>query len=359
MNDSQPTPGIASTADSVDDAGAAIRPPPLAAITKARPDDPSLRVLVAVIRLATSSDRSAIHRVARVVGTLISAAILTFAIDGVLQRFFGVRVTALACPMFAVVAWATFRLLRVADARHLTGPIARSIVAEGLCGQCLYELVGTTTQTSGLFKCPECGAAWLAERWRPRTLALARRHASDPNAAAPTASDRDAFLRWCLTHRRPERIIVDDRGNFTYAPKSWLDDFPGPSGSETERDARARLACEIRAMARPRRQKVIAMIALLALIVVSFATWVILGDRSLAPDEVVFPLLFLVLVAAVIVAVNGSELGIPPREVALCLASSGRCGACAQSLHDAPIESGLRVCTKCHAAWYWRDPRDA
>lgn len=228
MSDSSRIADHASTTDSVDDAGAAIRPPPLAAITKARPDDPALRVLVAVIRLGASNHPSAIHRAASVVGTLISAAILTFAIDGVLQRFFGVRVTALACPMFAVVAWATFRLLRVADARHLTGPIARSIVAEGLCGQCLYELVGTTTQTSGLFKCPECGAAWLAERWRPRTLALARRHASDPNAAAPTASDRDAFLRWCLTHRRPERIVADDRGNFTYAPKSWLDDFPGP-----------------------------------------------------------------------------------------------------------------------------------
>lgn len=363
MTDSAQISRLASTADSVDDAGAPIRPPPLAAITRARADDPALRVLQQRLRHGAHSvsiqSSSAWHALSSMVGSILLFLFSAVIVGVLVEHLLGQRAVGLACPLTVVVVFLVIRWLRTLEVHDAAGHVARSIVAEGLCGQCLYELVSTTTQTSGLSKCPECGAAWLAERWRVQTLTLARRNASGSNTAPPSPSDRDAFLRWCLTHRRPERTIADDRGNFTYAPRSWLDDFPDPPKSDAERAELAALSCEIRAIAKMRRNKVIAMIALVALLALSLAAWMILGDRSLAIDDLVFPLLFLIFVAAVIVAINGSELGIPPREVALCLASNGRCGACAHSLHDAPIEGGLRVCPKCEAAWYCNIPTDS
>ncbi len=285
-----------------------------------------------------------------------AGAFATLLVTGcVAYGLMGERAAGLTCPLCIIVVIVWVRLLRSLETRQFQGFIARSIVAEGLCGQCLYELVGTTQQTSGMVKCPECGASWLAERWKERTLARARSVAGDAQATS-IASDRDAFLRWCLTHRKPEWIIADDRGTFTYAPKSWLDEFPEPPSSDAERDALARLSCEIRAAARPRRQKATAVIALLSLVMISAMVWAILDDRAHSREDPIFAVVFLVLVlafvTAVILVVNASELGIPPREVALCLAASGRCGACAHTLQTAQIQSALRVCPKCHAAWF-------
>ena len=75
-----------------------------------------------------------------------------------------------------VVFWggivAVVLISRAMARRRVARELAATAVAEGLCGSCCYGLRDIPVETDGCMVCPECGAAWRAQRvTRPHWLA--------------------------------------------------------------------------------------------------------------------------------------------------------------------------------------------
>lgn len=237
---------------------------------------------------------------------------------------------------------AMMALGRVLARRRLSGAIAGTAVAEGYCGACGYDLESVPTAGDGCLACPECGAAWRAERV---TAPHWRRHADGTLFQRPRS-----WLVACLglASSKRQRITPDDRGRFTTVLDTRLRvALPGRVEAIPE-DARRALLADLRSIAALWR-----WVMGLLLAMVLMAGGLIIADNAGAAWE-----RFLALAGGVgLGAIAGalvvlSDASASPRRIADVMVAHGWCPSCARSLDDlAPAADGCAACPDCGSSW--------
>ncbi len=254
--------------------------------------------------------------------------------------FFGiVGPLALLGIVFGVPAAFSY-FSRETGERKLRHELAASYVAEGICGSCAYPLQGLATDDDGCHVCPECGAAWLAQRitaplWDPDrpTLpddlpALRRLVRSVPRAAMRTAGDARARL-----------VPVADP-----ALTAWPDSHDDADLAPIRRALR-RLNLTWRL--------VVVIAAAIPLSLATGLAFVVLREPGPAG---LFGLAAIVLLLGVglnlvLAPLRGSMLR-GPRRVAPVILRFARCPTCGTHLrHARRTADGLLICTTCAATW--------
>ncbi|MFZ4574731.1 MAG: hypothetical protein ACOYN0_10060 [Phycisphaerales bacterium] len=207
--------------------------------------------------------------------------------------------------------------------RRLLGPAPRILAAHGLCGACDYGIAGVPPQADGCIVCPECAAAWQADR-----LTMVGR---DPSRLRVDAG--------------PPHQIVDDR----LIPLDQRIAWP-PKWKHTSFDAALVRAVE-RELAADRRRR-----------------WLTLALALLAPPLILFVLVWLP-------APRGERAGIlrmvllfggifsgaayfcwrKEGAVKQVLLSLGRCPNCGHPIAPAPGFDGCTACERCGRAWRMGD----
>jgi hypothetical protein len=80
---------------------------------------------------------------------------------------------------------------------------AATLVSNGKCGSCVYDLDQVSPDTSGEVACPECGAVWKAYRLRQRPRDMPLR--GDAEAEFPDADDRGVLTSIIAAPRAASR----------------------------------------------------------------------------------------------------------------------------------------------------------
>ncbi|MFZ4572927.1 MAG: hypothetical protein ACOYN0_00935 [Phycisphaerales bacterium] len=231
-------------------------------------------------------------------------------------------------------------LIRWLTKRKVDAGLSATAVDEGFCGSCGYSLRSTPAHEDGCIQCPECGAAWKADR-------ITRPHwDTGPMAVEYKVGFWERV--WYATPSREFLTVADDRGRYVRSLDRWLR-YLGP-----ERRAKwgeARIAEAIRRLARiGRPRRLVIGLAQLILTLVPPFTFVFLFRSN--PLLLIFGTTFVPWAAVVFwLLVRGSRAcsaDLVVREIA----GMGYCGACGESLETAPVEAdGCRVCPECRAAW--------
>lgn len=231
---------------------------------------------------------------------------------------------------------------RVLARRRLTGAIAGTAVAEGYCGACGYDLESVPQADDGCLVCPECGAAWLAQRvtvphWRHGPIAAAVERPR-PGFAA--------FIGLVASARK--RIASDDRGRFTTVLDTRLRVALPDRVAAMPDDARRALVADLRSIAAIWRWLFGLLLAL-----VCMAVGLMLAD-SLGPGWGRFLALAggIGLGATVGGLMVISDACATPRPTAEVIVRHGWCATCVRSLSDlTPAEDGCVACPDCGASW--------
>lgn len=301
--------------------------------------DPRMSALRSRVRPILSAAIGPVFVIAIFSATLVHAAVVGwFGVSGPARFLFQGGLFGGA----VMLAGAVIRRHMLAAAPRITAEYLR----DGVCPACGYNLFGLVVAEDGCLNCPECGAAWRAERIqvaqpfdesRPPTLLERRREMLLP---------RQTLDRRMGADDRGSRVeLVTARHLRTTARKH--------TGDASRRTHRA--ASRIRARGRTFRWiaagffAAVSAVPVLGLLAVGFPP---LGLMWL-------PLLFGVgstLALAIIVA--RSELGSSSRTIIAAARDQRLCAACGDDLDNVPAAAdGCTVCPRCAAAWRLPDRR--
>lgn len=326
----------------VDDRGRPVRRLSIKDLKRAaRSDHPGLAMLANRLRAAIRSEsrRNTPDRVVLMVSLTIGVLVGNAVLMTTLISWYRLRGSGLAVlSLLGLIAVANL-MLRCYVRRGAMASLARTAVAEGACGSCAFSLRGAPQEPDGMIVCPECGAAWRAERvvapyWdRPAFPVLRRR-----------------FLAWITPGVRNPGLLFapDDRGRYVQCPDSrlmrvrpaLLDGVP----PEERRELR-------RAMRRVGRWRRVLLLLALSWIpgTLFYGWWELYQAEGIG---VWIHLAVTVPIALVVLAIPaGSAFG-GPHGTSRVTARRGRCGSCLESLDGAPVDSeNRRICRRCGAAW--------
>ncbi len=283
----------------------------------------------------TTPDRLAIG-IAMTVGVLLAYGFL----GATATALFGLRGAGLGLALLVGLIVLANKVYAAYIRRGATSQIARTAVAEGVCGSCAFSLQGAPEGPNGCVVCPECAAAWSTERivapyWqRPVVPVL-----------------RWTFAGWLAPGVRMRSALYapDDRGRFVESPDSRLMLVRPELLAEIEPEERRRLQRDMRRVGRgPRIAFMLGLIWLPAGLL--YLCWMLYTDND--PYPAVALLLFTTpILLAVLCIPLGSAFGGPHRTSRVIVAHA-RCGSCLHPLDEAPTDAeGRRVCPRCGAAW--------
>lgn len=234
-------------------------------------------------------------------------------------------------------------VLRRMARRRVPGAIAGTAVAEGYCGACGYDLQAAVAAEDGCLVCPECGAAWRAERvtvphWE--------------NGAARTIQRRRNWVvtLFGLVQPRSKRVTPDDRGRFTPVVDTRLWVMPIERREQMEAKERRALVRELRGVGGLMRW----LMALAAALVV-MASGLLIADSMRGPKglEALLVMAGAVALGAVVGAgILTTDSYVSARRVAEVMREHGRCATCARTLIDlTPAADRCVACPDCGASW--------
>jgi len=213
--------------------------------------------------------------------------------------------------------------------------VARSVAAEGWCGQCAYPLPEGTPEGDGCVVCPECGAAWRAARMTVRHWGEAPRW--DPTLAL-----------WMKKRAYPNglrsRLHFDDRGRFAPFTDSRLRRLGRADRSPVEGVEAGEVVRVLRRCGRWTRR-------IIALLIVTIAGALVVAS-AYVPGELAYGVVSAAVGVCVAAGVLSSEASATPPRIRRAALSIGRCPVCVASLAGTmPDGDGYRVCGGCGASW--------
>lgn len=209
---------------------------------------------------------------------------------------------------------------------------ASVLVEAGLCASCGYNLVGLVGQDDGCIECPECGAAWTAERILH---------------AAPFVEDsreRDYFARSVEEFFDLDRMPgKDDRGHSTMLMPRRLWSARRHAATDKHRHRLLLASHELRRTGFALRLAIATAIVLISLMVM-YAGRHTLEDGAAK--------IFIVCVIAFGGFIMITKIGCPPRKFIAIMKRAGACPSCGTELSRALRgPDGLYLCAVCRAAW--------
>ncbi|MBX3358048.1 MAG: hypothetical protein KF745_06445 [Phycisphaeraceae bacterium] len=221
------------------------------------------------------------------------------------------------------------------SSRRVGAQQARTIAAEGLCGQCAYRIDGLATASDGMLVCSECGAAWLAERVTHSIFDPERRTGSSGSDAGRSGTKGALF--------------TDDAGRLVFLATRGLSAFNAPLRAEIGGWEIARLRDRVRQYGKTTRQWV--GLGAAGVGVVAAGTWV----AGVATGRMEFTTVALAFIIALVAAGVwlGSVLGrwfITPADFREALLGEGRCPVCVATLPGGG-GGGREVCKRCGSTW--------
>lgn len=253
-------------------------------------------------------------------------------------------------PIFWIVVVVSVVGFRFWARRAAAGNLARTAVAEGVCGACAYSLQDLATEPDGCLVCPECGAAWRAER-------ITRPHWEGANAGV---TYQPGWLRRTVFNIPSPRDLLapDDRGRFVPVMDSYLKLLPPARRAEWGRARRRALVSRLRAVGRVPR-------ALLA-VVATLPCWLVVGAlfvasgfsiagppaRGVSPELLWVAVVMTGVACLIGLAVFWSNRFGPPLKLVPVFRAAGVCASCGEDLGGvAAASDGCRACPECGAAW--------
>lgn len=310
-------------------------------VRAARSDDHRLKMLAERLKRSVKSEskRSSPDRVALVV-TLVFVVLIG---NSVVNQLF-IRATG-ANPIFGLIAL----IAMISGARWLylwyvrrgaLGQIARTAVAEGVCGSCAFPLQGVPVDDAGLVRCPECNAAWRAERvvmpfWETTVVPVLG--GSVRAALTPGVTPYKAL------------ITPDDRGRFVQTPDARLMRVLPERLAGIPDDEHADLRSDMRRVGRLWR--LLLTVPLLVFPAMpARGAWHFWQHSEQIGMWIMLGLTMLLCLPVLLTPIGHTFCA--PRHTARVLVRHGRCGSCLEPLADAPTDDeGRRVCRRCGAAW--------
>jgi len=225
---------------------------------------------------------------------------------------------------------------RVLAKRGIRREIARTIVAEGICGSCGYSLRSMMTSDDGCVVCAECGAAWKAVRitaphWDRPVLPGIERGGWWHRLIGSVPKDRDL-------------LTPDDRGRYVRSLDSRLVLLPA--------DRRAEVGESVVAMRR--RLRGIGRIGRFVVALIVLAVFLVPGVMLARTEPSGW--IFLAVAAGVslllAVGILRGTTWLPPRKMVRSLSDAGWCGSCGRDILALPVaEDGCVTCRGCSASW--------
>jgi len=213
--------------------------------------------------------------------------------------------------------------------------LAQLLIEEGLCPSCGYNFFGLSADAEGFLQCPECGAAWRAERVRRVEAFAPSTRMVDANTVVGLAGG--------------SRVMSDDRGSRRPVVHPRLRKEIAAATVDADR-ARLRAArAEIGRGGRLVRWLTAAVVASPG---VAFV-YLLLSLRVTAPVSMIvtssISACFFVCLA---VGVLYGNFLYTPGAVRRGMLGQGLCPSCAASVEGCEAEAdGCAVCPGCLAAW--------
>jgi len=254
-----------------------------------------------------------------------------------LLKYGGVRLPpgvtgGLAGMVPAIVAVVSLRHAERARA----GEIARMLLTHGTCPGCSYTLSGLPTEGDGCIACPECGAAWKADR-------VARM----PTFAAVRTSSTPRWIRAFLDGTGTGApVIRDDSGRTVPLVSGRLRQeirAAGPERAETLRRAASAMARHgevYRALLFTMLILIAAVMPVSAFLLMPRPLWAL---ASLLPAGVM---------GLLAVSMFRGSSGIGAKVVRREMLLRGLCPSCSMGLDGVTADGqGLVTCAECGAAW--------
>jgi hypothetical protein len=218
--------------------------------------------------------------------------------------------------------------------RLASAALARLLIEEGLCPACGYNFFGLVADAQDLLQCPECGAAWRAERVRRSEPFASGANMADANTvvtvanAAWTGKD-DRAIRRPYVHPRLRREIK-------------------AAGDES---IRARLAIARAEISRTGWLLRWSVAALLLLSAGGMAAAILIWGRPGMASQLAGLVPVLLFAGLGLWALFGNFC-YSIRKVKLAMLRQNLCPSCAASLDGlTPEPDGRTVCSACLGAW--------
>lgn len=243
--------------------------------------------------------------------------------------------------VFVGMVYVAYRTYLVYVLRGALGQLARTAVAGGVCGSCAFSLEGAVSDADGRVVCPECGAAWRAERivapfWTNPTVPVLRRR----------------ILASVTPGSRPPRELYtpDDRGRYVQTPDARLMRVRPELLADVSDSERRLLRCAMRRVGRGWR--VAATIPLLLVpALAGWLAWILYWiENEPIAAAIIAGFALVVLIPTLLVPVGSPFCA--PRHTARVIVRHGRCGSCLAPLgHAGRDAEGRSVCDRCGSAW--------
>lgn len=284
----------------------------------------------------------------RMVAVLIAFAVFTQIVDHVT----GMTHLTKTLGLFAIagVMW----LIAVRSmARNAASGVIRVLLHDGICPSCTYSLEGLSPHKDGCYQCPECGAAWRADR------VIRRRRFEEIPRSFPRRKRRslaNLFHELILL-----RELADDSGAVGRISKHQL---KTALVATIDADRRARLNSvreELRSGQRRLRNVMSLFFALSTVYLFLFGSNTLYRSvQSGMPTSIILiPGLFLIAVTVMSAYFawqhwNSAMVGATTR-LRVAFLSHGICPRCASDLQGDADERGFVVCKECRSCWHARD----
>lgn len=305
--------------------------------------DPSRAAMARYLRQAVTAE-SQRWTAGRMAGGVAAAALIVALL--VFLMYF--RVLRGSQPLIAFIALAILvhLVFRSLAARKISGELATTAVASGLCGQCGYTLADLDAQNDGCVVCPECGAAWRSIR----IIAPHWVHADPRRVKRPRGSKW--WVRFVyLVPKNASRLGPDDRGRIVPILDSRLRALATDVRAGVPAEDLRRLTRRLRWNGRLGR----VFLGLPPMLLGGLTLWGGLRELMERRAEVGLAVFFLgmgLLFVFVGVLMNLGHSFYSPRRAARVFAEQGRCASCAADLRTVPAGvDGLAQCPQCASAW--------
>lgn len=315
----------------------------------ARSENVAIQSIATRLKHAMKSEgrRMTPDRVAVTIAAVIGVFVATSLINALLLPSLGFGGAGIGLLVFVGMIALAHVVVQWYVRRGALNQLARTAVAEGVCGSCAFPLEGVPVGEDARVVCPECGAAWANER------------IVEPFWERPATDWLEGGFRAWITPgvlAKQHLFAPDDRGRFVQTPDSRLVRVPGEvrgqiPDSEWRRIRRATRRVGIIG----RWLLMLCLIWLPALCV--FAAW------NSGIDQDIGLMWFFVVLATmfgspILLIPFGAAFSTPHR-TSRAIVRLGRCGCCLSPLAAATCDGqGRSICGTCGSAWLADKPAE-
>jgi hypothetical protein len=219
-------------------------------------------------------------------------------------------------------------------------PVIATMLAEGFCPSCGYNLHGLGTESDGCISCPECGGAWRANRVS-RTAPFAEHAAgSKVTSFGMVVAGLDASSG------------LDDRGRAVIVSPRRLRSAERGTTHPEHRTALCRARGDIRPSGQWLRVATSALLLCIGIAGAVFIAFIWRQIPGLPPGLLLGAITGSLTFFALAFGVWFGHFGYSRRVVVSSYTSRGCCASCGADLRRLPVDpEGCTICPECGAAW--------